>query len=512
VSLDRRVALKVLGPALSPATDLVRFQREARAVARLQHPGIAAIHFIGQDAEVCYHVMELVDGIPLQRIIERLIDAYEVQPSPDSVVAAELTIQQRALAVRFDQPTTEVASDQAVGLPTAGETPLPTERSEGSLSAAAKETRRGAEYVRRCCEIVRDAARALDYAHGEGVVHRDIKPENLMLDRSGHVRIIDFGLARFFDDVSVTHTGQLVGTPLYMSPEQVTGRIKVDHRTDVYSLGLVLYELLTLRRPFDGTSLEGLLRSIVTKALPPLGGRNSALPKPLEAVVHQATQKDPEERYQTAAEFADDLDRFLEGKPVSASPYRYRMDLQEIVARRPGAVVLPAFICCMLGCTVFASLSAFGAMTSVMFGSYLVLLLQLLVGATVLAGTAFMSRGLLSGWNWMRWVAAILAAVIAISSLGAGIGLGVMMSSTAERTAESPTGENTTGATESEPGFSSQTFLNSIFVFYEVPILLVFLCSATTFVCLILPGTRAWFGLAGPARREHREMLQSLAD
>jgi hypothetical protein len=112
----------------------------------------------------------------------------------------------------------------------------------------------------------------------------------------------------------------------------------------------------------------------------------------------------------------------------------------------------------------------------------------------------------------MRWVAAILAVVVALSSVGAGVGLGVMMSSTAEGTAEPPSGENATDATGSEPAFSSQTFLNSIFVFYEVPILLVFLCSATTFVCLILPGTRAWFGLAGQARREHREMLRSLGD
>src|SRR5437763_5467688 len=108
---------------------------------------------------------------------------------------------------------------------------------------------KGALPVAECVAILRDVARALAYAHGEGVVHRDVKPENLMLDPKGRVHLIDFGLARFFDDVSVTNTGQLVGTPLYMSPEQVTGRIKVDHRTDVYSLGLVLYELLTLRTP-----------------------------------------------------------------------------------------------------------------------------------------------------------------------------------------------------------------------------------------------------------------------
>src|SRR3954469_6622522 len=105
------------------------------------------------------------------------------------------------------------------------------------------------DYIRRCCEIVRDAALALAHAHERGVTHRDIKPENLLLDRQGLVHLIDFGLARFFEDVSLTNTGALVGTPMYMSPEQISGHIKIDHRTDVYSLGLVLYELLILRRP-----------------------------------------------------------------------------------------------------------------------------------------------------------------------------------------------------------------------------------------------------------------------
>src|SRR5262245_7611115 len=240
VSLNRRVALKVLGPSLTQGSDLTRFQREAQAVARLKHPGIAALHFIGQDADLCYHVMELIEGVPLRRVIDRLAETDEVQSGPDSVVAEEVTMQSKAIAMRFDQPTTE-------------ETTTPPPGQQTGLSAAAKQVRRTTPYVRRCCEIVRDAARALAYAHGEGLVHRDIKPENLMLDPKGRVHIIDFGLARFFDDVSITNTGQLIGTPLYMSPEQVTGRLKVDHRSDVYSLGLVLYELLTLRKPIDFT-------------------------------------------------------------------------------------------------------------------------------------------------------------------------------------------------------------------------------------------------------------------
>src|SRR5436190_6364041 len=109
VSLNRRVALKILGPALTQGTDLARFRREAQAVARLKHPGIATLHFIGQDAELCYHVMELVEGIPLRRVIDRLSEAQEVHAGPDTVVAAETTQPDKAPAVRFDQPTTDHA-------------------------------------------------------------------------------------------------------------------------------------------------------------------------------------------------------------------------------------------------------------------------------------------------------------------------------------------------------------------------------------------------------------------
>ncbi len=405
VSLNRVVVLKVLGSALTRPTDLERFQREARAAARLKHPGITSIHVIGQDAEVCYHVMELVEGIPLHRVIERLSQTTDIMTSPETVVASELTTQTTAPVVRFDGPTTIDEAPLVASQQTADFVPQGAEKARVAISAAGKQTRRGTAYIRRCCEIARDVARALAYAHGEGVVHRDIKPENLMLDQDGRVRVIDFGLARYFDDDSITHTGQLLGTPLYMSPEQVTGRFKVDHRTDVYSLGLILYELLALGRPFEASSREHLLRTIVTKALPPLGSRNTAIPKDLEAVVHKATHKDPEERYPSAADLADDLDRFLAGKPGTAPPYRYRLDYDEILARRPGAVVLAAFICLMLGCAVFVLGTSVSAMTMVIANFHLMGIVQVLVSVLALGATIVVARRLLAGWNWARWVA-----------------------------------------------------------------------------------------------------------
>ena len=188
-----------------------------------------------------------------------------------------------------------------------------------------------------------EAALALAHAHERGVVHRDVKPENILLDRQGRVHLIDFGVARFFEDVSLTNTGALVGTPMYMSPEQVTGRLDLDHRTDVYSLGLVLSELLTLARPIAAPTREAVLRQIVTKAMPPASWRNPALPRDLEGVLHKAAAKDPDDRYQTAADFADDLRRWLDGKPVAAHTYRYRLDLREIKAERPAGILVLAF-------------------------------------------------------------------------------------------------------------------------------------------------------------------------
>ncbi len=425
VSLDRRVALKVLGPALSRGQGLDRFRREAQAVARLSHPAIAGLYFLGQDGDLCYHVMELIEGVPLRRVLARLASTRQAQTGPDDAVSVEMAAPAPAVPERFDQPTADEPPPPPPDHETVDHEPHATTVQSSSLTAAARKMRASRGYVRRCCEIARDVARALAYAHGAGVVHRDVKPENLMLDPAGGVHVIDFGLARFFDDLSITNTGQLVGTPLYMSPEQVTGRLKVDHRTDVYSLGLVLYEMLALRPAIEHTSRENLLRNIVTKALPPLAARNRAVPKALEAVVHRATHKDAEERYQSAAEFAEDLERFLAGKPVTAPTYRYRLDVQEIVARRPSGVVLAAFLCFMTGCAVLVTLASVSLMTALVSdGRPSALFVPAVQGA---GGIAFwgvaagLSLALLAGRNWARWLAVVLSVLIAAACIGAAV-------------------------------------------------------------------------------------------
>jgi serine/threonine protein kinase len=345
VSLNRPVALKVLGSALTDSGQVARFRREAQAVAKLNHPGIAGVYFIGQDRELCYIAMEYIDGLSLREVIRRLAATRQ----PDESIAGILRLTPdngENTEVRFDQPTPSYPpSPEPEGVPPVSDSPTPE----------AEQVLASAQYIRRCCEVVRDAAMAMAHAGERGVVHRDIKPENLLLDRQGKVHVIDFGLARFFEDVTLTNTGALVGTPAYMSPEQVSGHLQVDHRTDVYVLGIVLYELLTLRRAITAPTREGVLRKVVTKALPPLSRHNPASPRALEAVVHKATAKDPDERYSSADDFATDLQRYLDDKAVEAHRYRFHFDESEILYTRPKRIFVAAFVIFSIAAGCFLS-------------------------------------------------------------------------------------------------------------------------------------------------------------
>jgi tetratricopeptide (TPR) repeat protein len=191
---------------------------------------------------------------------------------------------------------------------------------EGGSLAGLLQARGGELPVREAVELVDRVARAIDFAHGEGVVHRDLKPANVLLDKAGAPLVTDFGVAR--DQGSqerLTQAGQVVGTPAYMPPEQAAGEHeRVGPRSDVYSLGAILYELLAGRPPFVGSSAINLLKAILTDAPPPLRSLRPEVPPDLEAVVAQAMAKEPEERYDSAAALAADLRRFLQDLPVAA--------------------------------------------------------------------------------------------------------------------------------------------------------------------------------------------------
>jgi hypothetical protein len=189
-------------------------------------------------------------------------------------------------------------------------------------AAAALSTERSTRtrrFFHRVAHLALKAAEALEHAHQLGIIHRDIKPANLLLDVRGNLWITDFGLALFQSDMGLTMTGELLGTLRYMSPEQALAqRALVDHRTDIYSLGVTLYELLTLQPAFAGADRQELLHQITLEDPRLPRDFDKAIPIELETIILKAIAKSPSERYATAQELADDLQRFLDDKPVLA--------------------------------------------------------------------------------------------------------------------------------------------------------------------------------------------------
>jgi hypothetical protein len=197
----------------------------------------------------------------------------------------------------------------------------------------------GRGYYHWVAGLGRQAALALEHAHSVGVVHRDVKPANLLLDPRGQLWVTDFGLAQMAGDAGLTATGELLGTLRYSSPEQVQARRGVvDHRSDVYSLGATLYELLTLRPLFEGRDRNELLRQIADEEPRPPRSTRPAVPRELETVVLKALRKEPSERYATARDFAEDLQRFLDNRPVLARRPTAAERLRKLVRRHPSLV------------------------------------------------------------------------------------------------------------------------------------------------------------------------------
>ncbi len=176
--------------------------------------------------------------------------------------------------------------------------------------------------ARQAAELVRQVAKAVHYAHEHGVIHRDLKPANVLLDRQGNPRITDFGLAKTIrDDRGLTATGQVMGTPSYMPPEQAAGRVdQIGPAADVYALGAILYCLLTGRPPFQSASTTDTILQVLDKEPVPLRELNAAVPRDLETIALKCLQKEPRRRYGSAQGLADDLERYLDGRPILARP------------------------------------------------------------------------------------------------------------------------------------------------------------------------------------------------
>jgi serine/threonine protein kinase/Flp pilus assembly protein TadD len=303
VSLGRRVALKVLPLAatLDPRR-LQRFQNEARAAAGLHHTNIVPVFAVGAEHGVHFYAMQLIAGQTLAAVLGELRRQSQGQKH-DKAPARE------------EQPGEATTAYP----PAPGDGAAASTAPQGALST--ESGIRNGEYIRAVARLGVQAAEALDYAHQLGVVHRDIKPGNLMVDARGQLWVTDFGLAQFHREGadSLTLSGDLVGTLRYMSPEQALAkRMPVDHRTDLYSLGVTLYELLTLEPAFEGTDRQDVLRQIAFEEPRRPRRLNRAVPAELETIVLKAMEKSPADRYATAQELADDLERFLKHEPIRA--------------------------------------------------------------------------------------------------------------------------------------------------------------------------------------------------
>jgi tetratricopeptide (TPR) repeat protein len=319
VSLGRRVALKVLPfAATMDPRQLQRFHNEARAAASLDHPHIVHVHAVGCERAVHFYAMQFIEGQTLAAMVA------ELRRAGGQPVTLEA------------QPTT----------PHVPEAPAPAAPEEDTAPQAAASTERrplDRAYFRYVAELAIQAAEALDHAHALGIVHRDVKPANLLVDGRGGLWVTDFGLAHIQSDARLTMTGDLVGTLRYMSPEQALAkRVVVDHRTDVYSLGATLYELLTLEPAFTGNDRQELLRQIAFEEPKAPRRVNKAIPAELETIVQKAMEKNPAERYATARELADDLRRYLADEPIRARPPGAVRRLRKWGRRHPAWVAAAA--------------------------------------------------------------------------------------------------------------------------------------------------------------------------
>jgi serine/threonine protein kinase len=306
MSLGRKVALKVLPFAGAlDAKQLQRFKNEALAAGRLHHQNIVPVYAVGCERGVHYYAMQFIEGRTLAALIEEMRQARGLVYPGQGTISAE-----------------QIAGE-ATGAYSPGDAPIRCPSAEApTCSMAARSTVQSTKdpaFFRTVGTWGVQAAHALEHAHQLGVIHRDIKPANLLVDERGHLWMTDFGLAQFQADANLTMTGDLLGTVRYMSPEQASAkRVLIDQRTDVYSLGATLYEMLVLEPLFPGHNLQELLLQIAFQEPQPPRRFNKSIPPDLETIVLKALEKNPLDRYSTAQEFADDLQRYLDDRAALA--------------------------------------------------------------------------------------------------------------------------------------------------------------------------------------------------
>ncbi|MFQ5504683.1 MAG: SUMF1/EgtB/PvdO family nonheme iron enzyme [Planctomycetota bacterium] len=309
--LTRRVAVKVLSAKGTFAREARRrFRREAEVASRLHHPAICGVYEVGEDDGTHFIAMHYVEGRSLAKALDR------VKRDPRARLLAD-----------------------------ASAPPGPNGNTGASRNRAD---------MMRVLRFIEQCACALHSAHEARLVHRDIKPSNIMVTAGGEPVLLDFGLARDVASESLTLTGDVMGTPAYMSPEQLRGDQAVDRRTDVYSLGATLFECLTLRRPYEYATYAGLLHAILAERTPDPRRWNPAIPRNLKVVLEKAIAKNPGHRYQTALELAEELRRVREHEPIRARPVGPLQRLGLWARRNPAVAGLAAgaFLLLALGLAI----------------------------------------------------------------------------------------------------------------------------------------------------------------
>jgi serine/threonine protein kinase/WD40 repeat protein len=311
LSMGRRVALKVLPlAALLEPQRIARFQHEVRAAAALDHPHIVPVYAVGEDRGVHFFAMRLIHGQSLAHVIERLRLTPQARGADSIRAAPEPGDDASSLAAR-------VAGDQA-SLSTA------SANADATLADGRRSFR---AYCRAVARIGAEAAEALHYAHERGIVHRDVIPSNLLVDCEGRLWVTDFGLARVEAESRLSRSQDCVGTFRYMAPEQALGhRERMDHRVDVYALGATLYELLLLQPARDADDPQAVAELAAGTPPVPIRHADPRVPPDLANIVAKAMEHEPTDRYAAADEFAADLRRFLDDRPVRArrpTPLQY---------------------------------------------------------------------------------------------------------------------------------------------------------------------------------------------
>ncbi len=325
LSLGRRVALKVMRPdrAVDPR-NIVRFRREVEAVAQLRHPSIVSVISVGYDREIPYIAMEWLEGATLHEVL-RCFDGRRAESlSGDDLFHALRDLASRRSDHGFDS---------------------------GEARAAATPDLFRGSWCDVALRITREIASALAYAHSQGVIHRDVKPSNIWITPQGRVVLIDFGLARASDASRLTNTGAQLGSLLYMSPEQVAGGT-VDQRTDVYALGVTLYEALAFRSPFEAAASQITVRRIVAGDVPGVRQLNRSISRDVQTICMTAMSRYAARRYADAAALGNDLSNVLDRRPIQARPPgRFERAWRWIElhpARSTGAVLLATLIAFVL--------------------------------------------------------------------------------------------------------------------------------------------------------------------